>query len=428
MRIAVASDIHLGDPDSTLVYRDPHGQYQRGLKMDEFLQATGKGNDYLVLLGDALDLSIASYEEVYRAARMFFLEVREAGIAREIIYVPGNHDFSLWQTVLHQANVINRVRSLKPPKLRWTMPAVLDDHPEAEHEGLSIHRVTAQRGSGARYGGLFLDALGAREESDKGIVFNVVYPSLFFVDSRGEVTLMTHGHCFDQYWSGLSELAPRITGNDLSFAAGSMDLDEFVAINVPTNELASSAIGQAGPLTVVIRQIQKDIKAQRYGRIERYLDELQRYADELLDHPWYKEWISDVLLDAIRDAILKAVQSAEKPAGARFNADFLGEGDVDLRFQRFLHLCNEVGKRLGVPVPRESGTEKPVFQRLLFGHTHVPRPLNNPEHKLYGGDTVMCCNTGGWIWPVGTDRQPHEPVGGAVFVYDSEEGWQSTVL
>lgn len=50
--------------------------------------------DYLVLLGDIIDLSVASYEDAYRDARAFFAALQRDGLAREVVYVPGNHDFA----------------------------------------------------------------------------------------------------------------------------------------------------------------------------------------------------------------------------------------------------------------------------------------------------------------------------------------------
>jgi predicted phosphodiesterase len=51
--------------------------------------------DYLVLLGDIVDFSVASYREAYRQARCFFRRLQDDGLAEEIVYVPGNHDFDV---------------------------------------------------------------------------------------------------------------------------------------------------------------------------------------------------------------------------------------------------------------------------------------------------------------------------------------------
>ena len=88
MRIAIVSDTHFGDPMSTLVVFGKNGKPVIGPKYKAFKQAAGNDNDYLVLLGDILDFSIASYEEVYESAKVFFLQIQTDQIAKEIIYVP----------------------------------------------------------------------------------------------------------------------------------------------------------------------------------------------------------------------------------------------------------------------------------------------------------------------------------------------------
>src|SRR3989304_715890 len=110
MRVAVLSDTHFGDPLCTLVSSGPREKEPSiGPAYEPLARAVGKV-DYLVLLGDILDFSVASYADAYRQARCFFRRLSEDGLAREIIYVPGNHDFDVWHTVEHQVNVINRLR------------------------------------------------------------------------------------------------------------------------------------------------------------------------------------------------------------------------------------------------------------------------------------------------------------------------------
>ncbi len=104
MRIAIISDTHFGDPMCTLV--DSQGELRPGPKYEDFKNAAGKDNDYLILLGDVLDFSIAKYQDAYKTAKFFFLQIQEDKIAREIIFVPGNHDSDLWHTVEYQVNVI----------------------------------------------------------------------------------------------------------------------------------------------------------------------------------------------------------------------------------------------------------------------------------------------------------------------------------
>ena len=129
MKLAIASDIHLGDPECVMVDVDPSAD--TGWKLnpyyEKFREAVGDGNRYLILIGDIFDLSIANYTEAYGAAKTFLRAVNRDGLAEEIIYIAGNHDFSVYRTFVRQRNVINRIRRGKLPTTFWTVPGVLDD-------------------------------------------------------------------------------------------------------------------------------------------------------------------------------------------------------------------------------------------------------------------------------------------------------------
>jgi 3',5'-cyclic AMP phosphodiesterase CpdA len=110
MRVAVVSDVHFGDDLCTLVATGPDGEPSLGPAYAALRRIVGHV-DYLILLGDILDFSVASYQEAYRAARAFFVQAQEDLLAREYVYVPGNHDFDIWHTVEHQVNVINQLKA-----------------------------------------------------------------------------------------------------------------------------------------------------------------------------------------------------------------------------------------------------------------------------------------------------------------------------
>jgi UDP-2,3-diacylglucosamine pyrophosphatase LpxH len=68
-RIAVISDAHLGDPQSTLkdssVVDDLVDELDSGKRIDEF-----------ILLGDILDLAFSNFQDVIQQARKFFDRIR----------------------------------------------------------------------------------------------------------------------------------------------------------------------------------------------------------------------------------------------------------------------------------------------------------------------------------------------------------------
>jgi len=99
MKFAIISDTHFGDPMGILVESNDNGGWEIGTQYDQFREKAGQHNDYLILLGDILDFSIAGYKKAYEAAKVFFEQIQKDKIADEIIYVTGNHDGDLWHIV-----------------------------------------------------------------------------------------------------------------------------------------------------------------------------------------------------------------------------------------------------------------------------------------------------------------------------------------
>jgi DNA repair exonuclease SbcCD nuclease subunit len=90
MKFAIISDTHFGDDNCTLVSTE-NDKVTEGPKYVDFKKAAGTGNKYLILAGDILDFSIASYEKAYRYGQFFFQKVKDDDIADEMIYLAGNH-------------------------------------------------------------------------------------------------------------------------------------------------------------------------------------------------------------------------------------------------------------------------------------------------------------------------------------------------
>ena len=328
MKLAIISDTHFGDPAGTLVKPGKaKGTFAIGDKYPAFLKAAGTNNDYLVMAGDVLDFSIAPYDEAFAAAKVFFNQIKADNVAKEIIYLPGNHDADLWHTVEYQTNVINPISNGELPRpFRLSVPAVIDCR-EAK-PSLVLKGVTVKRGRGPRYAGLFLDNL-----ADGGIPFNFAYPNLF-IAANNETVLVTHGHYLEPYWAMAGEWVVKIAQEDLQIG-GSLDLREMVGLNFPLSQLACSGIGQAGVLTPLVRQVQRDAKDGRVDRISKYLDRAGYELDRAAKFPWYKayfEWLSDAAIFALKKFVLDAIKNVR---ATRFNQEFIYKREVQDRFARF---------------------------------------------------------------------------------------------
>jgi metallophosphoesterase superfamily enzyme len=108
VKIAVISDLHLGDPNSIMANQRAPGPGYEKFKSNVTDRFKGP-MDYLVLLGDVMDFAVSRYQEAYQAGKVFFNQLVKDNIAGEIIYIPGNHDFDLWHVVEYEVNIINKI-------------------------------------------------------------------------------------------------------------------------------------------------------------------------------------------------------------------------------------------------------------------------------------------------------------------------------
>lgn len=395
MKLAITSDTHLGDPLCSLVEWNGN-DYIEGPMYKDFREAAGKGNNYLILLGDILDFSVTSYENAYRAGKVFFTLVQKDKIADQIIYVPGNHDYDIWNIVENEVNIIHQIKNGKiPRKFRIAVPGILDDRTNTATPGLTLPGVGKREDGSYRYGGLFLDHI-----TDEQSHFIFCYPNLYLATDEGTI-LMTHGHYLDNYWSLLSNWAPIIFGKDLKLGT-KMDIQEMVGMNFPLNQLACSGVGQAGILSEILSSVQQQIKEGKIERTKQYLDNLDNYLDE---HVYdFKKWYqfineagSDLAINKAKKLILDKISSVTK---VRFNKEYFQLPEVQERFFTYYNAClaevEDLGKLYNIHVPNP--------YKIIFGHTHELIPFDNPvKISTPLGTVISLSNTGGWLQKNGGD-------------------------
>jgi hypothetical protein len=423
MRISIISDVHLGDPMCQLAsFGEPELKRSPnvGPKYDAFCAAAGQNNDFLILLGDIFDFSIASYEESYAVAKVFFQRLQRDKITKQIIYVPGNHDFDLWYLYEYDVNVIRRINESRPPRaFRYSVPGILDCRSDRVGEAYSLLGVNRNPDSPSGYGGLFLDRITRNEDhTGADMPFAFAYPNVYLLTDEYTV-LLTHGHYLEPYWSSLSEWAPKIAKADLG-VGDVLSLSEMVAINFPLNQLACSGTGQAGPLTRVIRQLAQEMKEQNLTRVKQYLANF----DDEIDRMTPSRWLLDPQ-EAIRDAACNYgtkwfVSQLERLRTTRFNEEFLRTKDTLDRFRRFFEATLLEIERINQQT--KLAISNPRF--VIFGHTHEPilwGAETAPWTQSTGGQRLTLYNTGGWL--VHKDEKTGQmiPCSGAVFTYDSDK-------
>ena len=410
MKLAITSDTHLGDPLCSLVEWNGN-DYTEGPKYQEFKEAAGTGNDYLILLGDILDFSVTSYENAYRAGKVFFTLVQKDKIADQIIYVPGNHDYDIWNIVENEVNIIHQIKNGKiPRKFRMAVPGILDDRTNTDTPGLTLPGVGKRSDGSYTYGGLFLDHI-----TDDPSHFIFCYPNLYLVTDEGTI-LMTHGHYLDSYWSLLSKWAPIIFGSDLKLGT-KMDIQEIVGMNFPFNQLACTGVGQAGILSEILSEVQQQIKEGKIEKTRQYLDNLDNYLDDnVFDYrKWYQfinEAASDFASNKAKKLILDKISSETK---VRYNKEYFQLPEVQERF--FTYTMPAWLKSKSLVNYTTSIFPKP--EKIIFGHTHEPISLDEPIQIPHEDLQINLFNTGGWLH---MHRFKEVFAGAEVFKYESDLG------
>jgi len=425
MRTAIVSDIHLGDEMCSLINFEtmaPEKNYEA------FKEKAGQGNDYLILLGDIIDLSITNYELAFKVAKAFFQRIQKDGIAKSIIYVPGNHDFDLWHTVEHQISIIHQIAEGRPPRsFRWSVPGLIDDRTASPTRGFHLPGVKP----GVKtlidpdhFVGtpMFLNAITQNKDGSGKTSFYFAYPNLYFVTER-ESILITHGHYFEAYWTLVSEWIMKIARKDLAIG-DALDIRELAAINSPLCQLACTGVGQAGPLTPLVRAIQHEVKTHNVDRIEKYLECLDEEIDKATRFGWrfWKEMGVDAISNYLKKAIPKGLLNMKD---TRYNEDFIHEDAVLDRIRTYfaaswVEICDLNSQYgLNIPMPR----------KVIFGHTHQPMSWNDPAPRVsvVGDNAVSLYNTGGWLLHQHKGGGK-ELCGAAVFVYDSATGFTSHLV
>lgn len=418
MNAAIISDIHLGDSLSAMVYRDMHGEIRVGDKYYEMrdrirqrFPSDGESLDYLILAGDIFDFSVSSYSESYQMGKIFFQHLKDDHIAEQIIYLPGNHDFDLWNTVEYEVNVIHRIKENKTPlSFKMSVPAIIDCRRSSPIHGLTLHKVKPQLNN--CYGGLFLDNI-----TTPSTQFNFAFPNLYIITDK-ETVIVTHGQYLEPFWSMMGEWSLRIFGDDIKLGSpGKMDIYETVSLNVLLSVMGCSALGQAGPLTPLIQKMQHEFKEHKLERIDNYLGKLGKEMSK------GKRWPFSLLLRAAWNVVKKeAVKQMSRVNEPRYNENFIYDPKVRERFANYFASTVLEIKELS----QDYGIEIPLPEKMIFGHTHQPVGWDSPEApgiyvpQLPEGHKIKLYNTGGWLHTIESDGV-YNFCGAEIFFYSDNE-------
>lgn len=412
MKLSVISDTHIGDPESTLVKLDESRNPIDGNNLSSLIEALGKDNDYLIFLGDIMDFAVNDYGDVYRMGAYFFTRLKNEHVAKRFVYIPGNHDYNIWDTIEHQSNVINQINSnqnVRPFKM--SVPLLLDDRTGInENDRIKLAGVH-KRSSEEPYGGMFLDYLipGNKPGTPGYIPFIIAFPNVYlFTDN--ESFLMTHGQYLESYWSMTAEVFRIIKDIKHPFS-----MKEYIAVNFPLCQLGSTGIGQAGPLTAAVFETEKDITSGKCVLIRKYILEILEY---LVPHKLPK-FIRKILFNVIADSAIKRLRGIRN---SDYISDLTSKKDADTTKRFNDYMDSSIEELLLLETDSSLALRATAPDTFLFGHTHVPVNSSDNITYKYNGKRIKLLNSGGWLEIHG---KTEVATGGEVFIYESGKGFTS---
>ena len=361
MKTVVATDLHLGDPKCWLTQ-------DRNAKADRFVECFGKECDYLILAGDVFDIAVADIKDVFDVATGFFNRLRELKleVRQAIVYMPGNHDFDLWETFQRHHNVVGNMRAFQ-----WSIPGVFSE--------LDASFLLPGRKSNPQdYDVPFLRAL-------TGFRTILAYPNLYYVRAAGDIHLITHGHYFDGYWSLLGNAAAAVDNTEMKLDhPPALSLEELVQFNFPLNQLTCTGVGQVGKLTGYVRWLQAKVYGKEFSQVDPDLWRLTRFAFQgrkgILEHLWKPlAQIASFLL------LRHYLKESDSPRDMK---EYLKKQQGQIG--RFLDATrHEMQTRLQL--------DPSLLRHVTFGHTHDPIPAQGSADVATPLGDIPFSNTGGWL-------------------------------
>jgi predicted phosphodiesterase len=374
MKIAVISDAHLGNPDSKFIENGALTNTYESFRLTIRKFNNNKPLDYLVLNGDTLDFTSDSIEKIIAAARPFFQGIHTDKLAKNLIYIPGNHDKQIWDMVECESNVIGRLRQHESPrKFRRTMAGVLDAT-SGRLELLDPNPEEETTTDGTSFLKGFFD-------KRLTLPITVTYPNLY-IKTKADLILVTHGHIVGLVWVLLSELLGSFVKE------GKLSLAEIEEYNAPLTSLICNGVGRGNEMSELFYRIQKEARQGKSRELKKALNSIIPIMDSMIPLGLF-EFFDNALLQGLK--MLAIFVARNRVSDPRYNRDYLKDPVIKERFQKFYSAACEEAALLNLGPPN----------KLIYGHTHEviaasePVPIKNLE-ELYGED-LLTYNTGGWL-------------------------------
>ncbi|MFT7687477.1 MAG: hypothetical protein ACI9FB_002832 [Candidatus Azotimanducaceae bacterium] len=379
-------------------------EYLRQCKTADLLDTNNPPK--LVLMGDVLELGLASHHDCAVAFRIFIRELfkgKEKLLSKEILFIPGNHDHHLW--------VIRRDQEF------------VNDLTSKTHEELpfleSITTMFEPENSGELESEYLTKLIGSAEPADnkRPISVKVKYPNFALRnDDWSKSVILHHGHYTDPQYSMVTSLAEFLFDQD----PRTLRVGELQTQNSGWVDFFWSSLGnQATPGKLY--EIMQDSAASH-----KFILEL---SDKIMDK--YAQLIPAVglgglniqtesIVTALLDATIGSAAEGERNSYSGILSENAIQGLIwylnDMVSRQWREEFKDWKKNQAssdcYPFKSDQITSDWTF---IFGHTHKPFQDQIVVPNLQ--KPVKVFNTGGWT----VDRPKMTPSIGASAVFISDK-------
>ncbi len=369
----ILSDLHAGADESLLSVLGSDGRVDPNVHSKTttafadamattLAELSGSDAHDLVILGDALDLSLASPDVASGVFQGFMSRLPPQMLAGRMSFVPGNHDHALWTAQ------------------RFA------DGPGSPTETDHWAHVTPAFGNRAtRTGSATLNAL----MPPGGAPVVTYYPNLGLgpVTDTGEerAVVLHHGHFIESAY----RLMTRLLGVLSDQAAPPLTADMLETVNATWIDFAWSGFGDTGPLGTQVALAEERLVTSGGAHMvqDRLAAALARMLQSSLPLP-REARVSDTLMEVARGLVDSFVGSYSEMERFSYTA-FLSHASRR-------GLCDYIDHVVVRQMQQDLGNDgKETRLTFIFGHTHKPFADQIVAENFERPVSVY--NTGGWV-------------------------------
>ena len=402
IRYIVVSDLHLAAANSVLTRltankqgtlpHDPSDLLRHLIACLQHILSHDRSSEpvTLILNGDILELALAGTNEAGMTFQgfielLFDPKVGGDRLAKEIFYLPGNHDHHLWNTAKETQYVEKYLRDVPPGEAIAPEYYVTNMFYDEKLKSVLAY---------------FLNALVHRLPTLTDLSFTTVYPNFALLNSKKtRAVVFHHGQYIEPIYSLMSDL------KDTFFPGrrGPAKIWDLEAENGAWIDFFWSTLGRSGAVGSGVALIYD--KMQDPQQFNRLLHNFAVAIEPKLPLKWR-------ILDKIKTAILTRIIICLSDAlVSREVHDTAAELSADAAAGLKRYLENYVLSE----IKRGNQDAVPADVSFIFGHTH--KPFEKTQGFAGYQQPIKLLNSGGWV--VDT-RETDSFHGGTVLLVDNE--------